>query len=408
MLPFSSSPSSVSITVSACMYLYNSGSRRCTPVVNPWMTKLVSTNESSGLRTARSIASTFASVMGCRIFPPLGVPSSQPDAVNRFWLAPNLLITDRISDARRGNDDPFGLLHPSYWVIGVPPHTLPCRGIAFSGWPFRHWPPAWTTNVQREVYECSGFVFHSVPFFLNEGPSCRSFGSDCYRKKGVRKTSPPAAFIGTCVYRKKGKRQKRRARLCIDKDAMTNLARALDYFEREMEQRQRIGLPRVVRFEHMQTVLGNLGMRNVSLERIIALSRERWKLCTSHGFRWVRDDTVDEETLFRIANHYWTDIEFDQRVIHNRLARSLPCQVSDLVFNHPVLPLKLDTQTHTPMPTQSGDLLRFLRRHPNRYHLDKETGCVSLVSHIDEGSTATQNRCGIDWYLSDDEVALSS
>jgi hypothetical protein len=146
-----------------------------------------------------------------------------------------------------------------------------------------------------------------------------------------------------------------------------------DYLVLEMQCREASGLPRVVRFEHMQTALGYLpGSKHANLRKIIANSGAMWKVSPSHGFSWVHDDTVDAETIFRIAFDHWSNLNLKREVVHFRLAQSIPCPISSLVSSHPFLPLKFDTQTGTPKRTQYGDLLRFIRRYPDRYRIQED------------------------------------
>jgi hypothetical protein len=132
-----------------------------------------------------------------------------------------------------------------------------------------------------------------------------------------------------------------------------------DYLLLEMQSREACGLPRIVRFEHMQTALGYLpDCKHPNLGKIIANSGARWKVSPSHGFSWVHDDTVDAETISRIAFDHWSKLNLHREVIHFRLAQSIPCPISSLVSGHPFLPLKFDTQTGIPKRTQYGDLLQ--------------------------------------------------
>ena len=146
-----------------------------------------------------------------------------------------------------------------------------------------------------------------------------------------------------------------------------------DYLVLEMQWREANGLPRIVRFEHMQTALGYVpGSKHLNLGRIIANSGAMWKVSPSHGFDWVHDDTVDADTISRIAFNHWSDLNTNREVIHFRLAQSIPCPVASLVSSHPFLPLKFDPRTGTPKRTQCGDLLRFIRRHPDRYRIQED------------------------------------
>ena len=154
---------------------------------------------------------------------------------------------------------------------------------------------------------------------------------------------------------------------------------ATTYFEMEMDQRGFLGLACIVRFEHMQTVLGNLYFGTAKLRRIVALSNQRWKLSTSHGFEWVHDDTVDAMTIFCIANQYRTGLEYNVQVVHQLLSGSLPCCIAKLVDVHPFLPLKVDIQTGAAKSTKLGDLLRFLRRYPDIYQIDPLNKCVWTI-----------------------------
>jgi hypothetical protein len=158
-----------------------------------------------------------------------------------------------------------------------------------------------------------------------------------------------------------------------------SLVDATDYFEQEMQERSRVGLARIVRFEHMQTVLGNLNIGTAKLRRIMALSNQKWKSTTSHGFEWVHHNTVDAMTIFQMANRYRTGLDLNAQVVHQRLSVSLPCCLSELVTDHPFLPLKGHVQTENPRSTKFGDLLRFLRRYPNMYKIDPITECVHCV-----------------------------